>query len=73
MMYGKSKHGSELPQSRLNETLVRLIREQHSAKEEEKRKLDEKFSVAAFAKRYQVHPHTIEKALSYATWKHVKD
>jgi uncharacterized protein (DUF1800 family) len=65
------KQGSDLPQSKLNATLVRRIREEHAAKEQAKRDLDAKYSAAAFAERYQVSPNTITKVLTYATWKHV--
>lgn len=30
MMYAKCKRGSELPQSKLNEKLVQMIREEHA-------------------------------------------
>lgn len=64
-------HGSQLTQSKLNETLVKRIREEHAAKEQAKRDLDAQFSAAAFAKRYQVSKQTIDKVLGYHTWKHV--
>lgn len=63
--------GEELPQSKLNETLVRRIREEHASKERQKRELDAQFSAAALAKRYGVAKTTIEKVLTYATWRHV--
>lgn len=65
------KQGLDLPQSKLNPTLVRRIRSEHAAKEKAKRELDEQFSAAAFAKRYGVGKTTIEKVLTYATWRHV--
>lgn len=64
--------GDELPQSKLNATLVRRIREEHAAKEKAKKELDAKYSAAAFAKRYGVGKTTIEKVLTYATWRHVR-
>lgn len=70
-MYGKTPRGMELPQSKLNETLVRRIREEHAEKERQKKALDAQFSAAAFAKRYGVGKTTIEKVLTYATWRHV--
>ncbi len=73
-VYTKSlttRRGEELPQSKLNAKLVRLIREEHAAKEKAKRELDEKHSAAAIAKRYQVSVNTIHKVLGYATWRHV--
>ena len=71
-VYGKMARGSELPQAKLNEALVRQIRAQHAAKEELKRVLDREFSAAAFARRYGVGVTTVEKVLSYATWRHVE-
>ena len=71
-VYGKMARGSELPQAKLNETLVRRIRAEHAAKEELKRVLDREFSAAAFAKRYQVSVPTITKVLCYDTWRHVR-
>jgi hypothetical protein len=71
MMYGKVKHGHELPQAKLNETLVKRIRQEHAEKEAQKRKLENQFSVRAMAVRYGVSKPTIEKVLSYATWRHV--
>ena len=60
-----------MPQSKLNAKLVKLIREEHAAKEQAKRELDAKHSAAALAKRYQVSVNTIHKVLGYATWRHV--
>lgn len=65
------KRGTELPHSKLNETIVRRIREQHTEKERLKRELDAKYSAKAFAKEYHVSQPTIEKALSRETWGHV--
>lgn len=72
MMYGKGKSGSDLPQSKLNDAIVRRIRTEHAAKEQAKRDLDAKYSMAAFAKRYGVCETTITKVLSYETWRHVR-
>jgi hypothetical protein len=69
--YLRAKQGSELPWSKLNDTLVRRIREEHAAKERAKQDLDAQFSAEAFAKRYGVHKNTIDKVLTYATWRHV--
>lgn len=71
MMYGKCLRGSELPQAKLNATLVRRIREEHAQKEAAKRQLDADYSAVAFARRYQVNVNTIHKVLTYATWRHV--
>jgi hypothetical protein len=63
--------GEALPQSKLNEKLVRQIREEHAAKEKAKRELDAKHSAQAIADRYQVSVNTIHKVITYATWRHV--
>ena len=68
----RALQGSQLTQSKLNETLVKRIRSEHAAKEQAKRDLDAQFSALAFARRYQVSKPTIEKVLSYATWRHVR-
>lgn len=68
----KFKRGNDLPQSKLNDELVRRIRRQHARKEALKKKLDKAFSAAAFAKRYRVGKTTIDKVLSFETWRHVR-
>lgn len=70
-MYGRCKRGIELPQSKLNETLVKKIRYEHAEKERAKRELDERYSAAAFAKRYGVSVSAMEKVLSFQSWRHV--
>lgn len=67
----RQARGAELPQAKLNETLVRRIRAEHAAKEEIKRTLDKEFSAEAFARRYGVSVNTVTKVLSYATWRWV--
>ena len=70
--YEKSLRGSDLPQSRLNETLVGRLRAEHEIKERMKRMLDAEFGAAAQAKKYGVSVNTIHKAITFATWRHVK-
>ena len=65
------KRGVDLPWSKLNDTLIRRIREEHAKKERLKKLLDEEHSAAAIAKRYGVNVNTITKVLTYATWRHV--
>jgi len=67
-----TRNGSELAWSKLNEKLVRRIREEHAQKEAEIRRLNEEFSAKAFASRYQVSKQTIDKVLTYQTWRHVR-
>ena len=66
----KFKRGTELPHAKLNEKLVRLIREEHAKKERLKVLLDAEHSAAALARRYGVSVNTITKVLTYATWRH---
>ncbi len=63
--------GDELPQSKLNAKLVAMIRRQHARKERLKVALDARYSAEAFAKRFGVHKNTVDKVLTYATWRHV--
>lgn len=72
MMYGKVVSGSALPQSRLNEALVKRIREEHAEKMRKVQELQRECSAAGFAKRYGVHHRTIEKVLDYESWRHVR-
>jgi hypothetical protein len=72
MSYARSPHGSALPQARLNETLVARLRAEFEIKERLKRFLDAEYGAEAQAKRYRVSVNTIHKALTYATWRHVK-
>lgn len=67
----KAKRGNELPQSKLNEKLVRMIREEHENKQREIARLNKDHSAKAIAKRYQVHYRTIEKVLEGSTWSHI--
>lgn len=69
----KCKRGLDLPQSKLNDTLVASIRKEHANKERLKKLLDAEHSAAAIAKRYGVNVNTIHKVLTYATWRHVPD
>ena len=70
MRYEYVRRGTQCAGAKLNEKLVRLIREQHALKEQAKKNLDAQFSAEAFAKRFQVNKGTIHKVLTYATWRH---
>lgn len=69
----KFKRGLDLPQSKLNDELVRRIRRQHARKEKLKKKLDAMYGAAALADRYGVSVPTITKVLTFETWRHVRD
>lgn len=63
--------GAQLPQSKLTPEDVRQIRELHAFKQEEIRRINDALSITAIADKFEVHPRTIEKVLSFKTWKHV--
>ena len=72
MSYLKSMQGSDLPQSKLNDTIVRRIRTEFALKERIKKLLDAEYGAEAQAKRYGVNVNTIHKVNTYATWRHIK-
>lgn len=72
MMYGKAATGSALPQSKLNDALVRRIRAEHAEKLRKVAQMQRECSAQGMARRYGVHPRTIEKLLAYETWRHVR-
>ncbi len=72
MSYDRTPRGSDLPQSKLNATIVARLRAEHEIKERMKRVLDAEFGAAAQAKRYGVSVNTIHKVITYATWRHVR-
>lgn len=67
----RNKRGSQLEWSKLNEKLVKKIRERHAMKMEQIDRLNREHSAAAMAKEFQVSVRTIERALSKEHWKHV--
>lgn len=67
----KVKRGSDLPQSKLNETLVRKIREDYETARAEIKRLQTEYSSKGLAKRYGVHHRTMDKVLSGETWSHI--
>lgn len=65
------KRGSALSQAKLNETLVKRIREEHQEKQRKVKELHEAHGAKALAKRYGVSERAIDKVLCYQTWRHV--
>jgi hypothetical protein len=63
--------GDRLHQSKLTEQDVRQIRELHAFKQAEIKRLNESLGIEAIADKFEVHPRTIEKVLTFETWKHV--
>lgn len=66
-----AKCGMDLPQTKLPPDAIRKIREAAQKRELLRREINEKYSNAALAKEWGVHPRTIEKVLSYETGRHV--
>ena len=58
-------------QSKLTEEDVRQIRKLHAFKQAEIKRLNESLGIEAIAGKFEVHPRTIEKVLTFETWKHV--
>lgn len=63
--------GFDLPQTKVPPLGIIAIREAARKREELRREITEKYSNAALAKEWGVHPRTIEKILSYETAKHI--
>ena len=68
----KVKRGMDLPQSKLNEKLVKKIRQDYREAREEIKRLQTKYSSKGLAKEYGVHVRTMDKVLTYETWRHVE-
>lgn len=65
------KRGMDLPQTKLPPKAIKMIREAAVIREKMRKEITEKYSNAALAKQWGVHPRTIEKVLSYETGKHI--
>jgi hypothetical protein len=63
--------GSQLPQSKLTEELVKQARIDYRKGQARIAQMRVDCSVAAFADKYGVSASTMEKALSGKTWAHV--
>ena len=72
MMYDKCKRGTELPQAKLNDTLVRRIRAEHAQAQSDIRAIKALYSPQALAVEYGVTMRAIEAVISYQTWRHVR-
>ena len=65
------KRGFDLPQTKIPPLAVIAIREAARKREQMRAEITAKYSNAALAKEWGVHPRTIEKILSYETGKHI--
>ena len=70
-VYETCPRGEAQGHSKLTDANVALMRRQHARKQALIKKLNERYSAAALAEKYGVHVRVVEKALSYATWRHV--
>ena len=67
-----AKHGTDLPQAKLDEMTVAKIRWQYARKQRLIEMLNSSYSAAGLARRYGLHIRTVEKILRRDTWAHVK-
>lgn len=68
----KMKRGSELPQAKLNEKLIKKIRAT-VAKREALKVVLRGMTNTAIAKQYGVHVRTIDRVTANENWIHVED
>lgn len=66
------KRGEELSQSKLTDDDVRLIHDAKVNREALRDHIRLSLSNEALARQFGVHVRTIEKVLSYGSWRHVK-
>ena len=59
-----------IPQAKLTDADVKMIRRLHEEKQREIKRLNETLSQKALADKFGVHVRTIEKVLTYETWRH---
>lgn len=65
------QRGTDLPQSKLTEDDVIDIRSIQRQRAKLLAHIKENLSNDAMAKKYNIHPRTLEKILSRETWSHV--
>lgn len=65
------RRGEHLPQSKLTAEDVRHIRALHEFKKAEIKRINDTLGIEALAEKFDVAPSTVEKILSFQTWKHV--
>jgi hypothetical protein len=72
MSYATAKRGNALPQAKLTPDLVREIRQRAAYKAQRLAELNAKYSAKAIAADLGVHHRTVEKVLSFETWRQVR-
>ena len=70
--YGDVLRGAELPQAKLNDSIVRRIRAEHAQAQADIKQIKARYSPSALAREYGVTMRTIEAVLAYQTWRHVR-
>lgn len=68
-----SAYGNTNARRALTEEQVRAIRRDHARKQRQIAELHATYSIESLARRYGVHARTVEKVLSYETWRNVED
>ena len=66
------KRGEELPQSKMSDDDIQAIRSAAKQRENMRKYIKDNLSNEALARQFGVHNRTIEKILSFETWRHVK-
>lgn len=65
------KRGEDLPQSKMTESDVIKARHDYERARLLIAKIQNKYSQKGLARKYNVHPRTMEKLLSGETWSHI--
>lgn len=65
------KQGFDLPQTKLPPKAIIEIRQAKARRDALRKQINDTLSNSALAKKWGVHPRTIEKVLSYETARHV--
>lgn len=68
----KANRGQDLPWAKLTDDDVRLMRRLHQEGRAEIDRIRSYCTMRALAEKFGVHRRTVEKVLSYSTWRHVE-
>ena len=72
MRHNNHARGEQLPQSKLTAETVRQMRQDYAEAQQRIHNLRKRYSAKALAAEHGVGTDTIKKALSGATWGHVR-
>nr|AKH46277.1 hypothetical protein [uncultured marine virus] len=67
----KGRRGDQISHAKLNEKLVRKIRQEREEAMIQREKLNKKIHAKELAKEYNVHIRTIEAVLGGYSWTHI--